>query len=532
MKKYFIPALLLASVVAEAQNTYLNERLANTSDDVIGTARYVGMGGAMGALGADMSTISWNPAGMGLFKRHDASVTFGGLWGISKIDEERRGTATFDQAGFVFNINGISSKVKYVNVSFNYQKKANYNSNFYADNYNLKGLSQMDQIAEFVNYAFDGYNVKKDLPNSLPRTAFMVPGFLDDNGSGYYYNSYAGIANMFAHHSSGALHGFEINASTNVSDRFFVGATLGIDDLDYKGWSEYLEANEDENGEVGDYGLYNDFRVSGYGLNFKLGTIIRPAEDSPFRLGFAFESPTWYRLKNSTMFSLSPLDDNGQPDYEDAHSPEDDNCFLEYTMRSPAKVRLSAASTVGTKFAWDVDYEFAGFRGMKMGYPKNDEGDYGSDFASTKDKEMNRLTKNTLKGVHTIRAGVEYKPTKWLALRGGYNFISSPYKKDASYDQLSYGSDAFYFSPNTNYMRVGATNVLTLGVGFRSKSFYADIAYKYRHQKGEFFAFDSNFTAEGGDFATDFPAMAGVKLDPVDVNLSRGSISCTLGVKF
>ena len=46
---------------AAAQDTYESARLLGS--DLNGTARYVGMGGAMEALGADISTISTNPAG-------------------------------------------------------------------------------------------------------------------------------------------------------------------------------------------------------------------------------------------------------------------------------------------------------------------------------------------------------------------------------------------------------------------------------------------------------------------------------------
>lgn len=42
-----------------------------------GTARYIGMGGALDALGADISTISSNPAGIGLFRHSSANVSFG-----------------------------------------------------------------------------------------------------------------------------------------------------------------------------------------------------------------------------------------------------------------------------------------------------------------------------------------------------------------------------------------------------------------------------------------------------------------------
>lgn len=46
-----------------AQETYDNAQLA--TKDLNGTARYVGMGGAMEALGADITTMNTNPAGRG-----------------------------------------------------------------------------------------------------------------------------------------------------------------------------------------------------------------------------------------------------------------------------------------------------------------------------------------------------------------------------------------------------------------------------------------------------------------------------------
>ena len=133
MKRYILLPLLAVTFAAQAQDSYTNERLTNNSSDVIGTARYVGMGGALGALGADMSVISWNPAGIGLYRKNDIALTFGGIWGKSRIDEEDRGKGTFDQAGFVYNIRTGSESCPYVNFAFNFQKKINFNHNFYAD---------------------------------------------------------------------------------------------------------------------------------------------------------------------------------------------------------------------------------------------------------------------------------------------------------------------------------------------------------------------------------------------------------------
>ena len=67
MKKYFVFAVLaLATMPATAQETFENANIA--TGDLNGTARYVGMGGAMDALGGDISTINTNPAGIGIFE--------------------------------------------------------------------------------------------------------------------------------------------------------------------------------------------------------------------------------------------------------------------------------------------------------------------------------------------------------------------------------------------------------------------------------------------------------------------------------
>ena len=87
MKKIVIAALALAAVLpAAAQDTYESARLLGS--DLNGTARYVGMGGAMDALGADISTISTNPAGIGLFRHSTDSVSFGlqSQQGVEKFD--------------------------------------------------------------------------------------------------------------------------------------------------------------------------------------------------------------------------------------------------------------------------------------------------------------------------------------------------------------------------------------------------------------------------------------------------------------
>ena len=522
MKRYILFPLLAAAIAVQAQDTYMNDRLVNNSSDVIGTSRYVGMGGALGALGADMSVISWNPAGIGLYRKNDIALTMGGLWGKSSISEENRGKFTFDQAGFVLNMKTGGENCPYVNFAFNFQKKKNFNYNFYADDANPYELSQMDQVAELTDWD-EGWQ------NNLAGMALENGYFLtktNSSGDEYRYNKYSTLSNEYTHHSEGSLQSFDFNISTNVNDRAFFGLTVGVDNMRYRGWTYYREYDL---GEQAKYDLNNDIRVTGTGVNVKFGTIIRPIESSPFRFGFVVETPTWYRLKNSTLFDLARGAAYGGQKIEPWES------YLKFNVRSPWKVRTSIGSTVGTTFAWDVDYEFAAYAGTSMGYPRDEYAD-GSTSGNVKDQAMNQMTRDNMRGTHTLRLGLEANATKNLAFRLGYNLSTSAYKKHISFDQYNLNSSAMDYATSTSFMRLGNTNILTLGMGYHSKSFYVDLAYKIRHQKADFYAFDTSFTNTDQEFIPQFvldnPLLADRTIDPIKTDLTRQTITCTLGFKF
>ena len=127
-------ALALMAVPMAAQETYQDTKLVD--NDLNGTARYVGMGGAMEALGADISTISTNPAGVGLFRSSQVSLS-GGLvtqqgektsnvsYGNINIGIKGNKTnASFDQIGLVYSMR--SGERGYLNFAFNYHKSRNF----------------------------------------------------------------------------------------------------------------------------------------------------------------------------------------------------------------------------------------------------------------------------------------------------------------------------------------------------------------------------------------------------------------------
>lgn len=522
--------LTLCGVVSTslmAQTTYTNAELSSTSD-VIGTARYVGMGGALGALGADISSISSNPASIGLYRRFDVALTAGGLWQKNKqYKEDNTGRGTFDQFGIVGAWKTDAPKVRYFNMAFNYQKKYNFFNAYYADNNHLGGLSQADMMADVANKFYNEDNFDYTLSGA------MYNAWLYDNDEKGFYNSYGADKNLFSSYTTGSVQAFDINFSTNVLDRYFIGLTIGIDNVDYDRYTEYTEERTGIDNSIQDYTVASDHSINGYGVNVKLGAIIRPVEDSPFRVGLTVETPTWYRLKSSTLYGINSkydVDGNYLDNGYYYHPSADDN-YLEYNLRTPWRARVSMGSTWERYLAWGLEYEYANYGKNHMSYPDNDYLYWeGFSSSSTPDREMNRMNKRTFRGQHTVKAGLETNLADNLAFRLGYNYITTPYRSNARLQQ-DVDSYAMDYVSNTSYANLSDVNIITCGLGYRYKKFYVDLAYKFRQQTADVYAFDDSFTSSQ-DFMTDNPGLAHATLDPVNVNLSRHSLVCTLGFKF
>ena len=550
MKKVFIFAMMaLAFTAVQAQDTYTNDRITNTSD-IHGTARYVGMGGAMGALGGDISVIPNNPAGIGLFHRNDISIGMGAVIQDAKpIDGDAKAHYSFDQIGFVAAFNNDNGNN--INFGVNLQKKLDFRHSMIAENGKLGGLSQAAQLAGLMMDFGEDYSQNVGSLVNQAYGAGIYDVFAGDGGQLQYLSK----ANSFYRTSSGNLYGLDLNVSGGVQDRIFWGATFGINFLKYRSNTSYVEFRDAyynnqflSSYEVQDYTLDAQHDVNGTGFNIKAGTIIRPIEDSPFRFGIAIETPSWYTLKQEDSYFTfyTKWQNNGwnaeansydytynfdQGQYQQYDSP--DANYLEFNIHSPWKFRLSLASTFGDYLAMDVEYEYSLNNRATMGYPRQESSGWDDQSVGMDgDKAMNALTQKTINGVHNFRAGVEYKPVPKFAVRAGYNcynLFRGTMKSDGRFDQ-TIDSYSMNFVTGTDYMNLKAANIFSFGMGYRGKSFYADVAYKYRRQRGDFYAFDDIYQtakAPEAQFLTDASHLA-----PTDVKLDRHNVTFTLGFKF
>lgn len=545
MKKILsiMTAALLGTAVS-AQETYDNAQLA--TKDLNGTARYVGMGGAMEALGADLSTIGTNPAGIGMFRRSMVAGSFGFN---SQQDAKSFGNAnktnmSFDQAGFVYSMR--SGRHSMLNFGFNYTKSKNFDQILTAagrlNNASQNKLSAMKNVngvytlqdknnglvsnsgaysqADYLysNVLFNHYDANN--PNDPNNATLTDKGVIVNQTTGLpvYYNA---TGYDFGRSTTGYIGQYDFNVSGNSNDRFYWGFTVGIYDVHYNSSSLYSESLVDGDKAIGDVAMNDERKITGTGFDVKAGLIFRPAEESPFRIGLYVHTPTWYDL---TTRNYTVLNNNTNEAYGSTERGKSSESY-DFKFYTPWRFGVSLGHTVGNYLALGATYEYADYTTNDIRVNDGGEVDYWGNYyeTSSRDEAMKQNIKNSLKGVHTVKVGMEFKPEKNFAVRLGYNYQSAMYNKNGFKDGSleSYGT---YYASTTDYTNWKDTHRFTAGVGYNYGKFSFDLAYQYCQTNGDFYPFMSYVDNSEPKFDN--------VCDAVKVSNKRNQLLFTVGYKF
>lgn len=525
MKRLFMIATMVVSATTlMAQDMF--DAVDVATKDLNGTARYVGMGGALGALGGEISVMSSNPAGTGLFRKSDAAFTFGGVFGSKGVLGHDASRLSLDNAGILVSLPVDEGSVKYVNFGVNYVKNKNFlfNQDTPIQNlsvgvpggfFNISQTYQISSLANDANYYSDwGALSLMSAPNCDEKTGDLTHGgildgtmYYDTENNKYYIADFTGngadAANM-QKATYGGISQADVNLSLNVLDKYFFGASVGLYDINYNRESFYEEQLAIPGGSAY-YDFSNWYKTTGDGVDLKLGFICRPIEDSPFRFGLTVHTPTWYRMEEING-SVLYLNDNfisefsGEPFY--------------YNLRTPWKFGGSLGYTIDNYFAIGAEYEYQDLSSMKYSI----DGHQTQDFI-----RHNNMISHYLKGQSTFKIGMEVKPTNEFSIRAGYNYVSAP-MKDNAFKQLC------YYDPltETDFTNWKATNRFTVGLGYRYKGGYIDLTYQYSGQKGDFYAFN----VDNVTYVDQNNNPLNINLQPTEIENNRSQIMCTVGFRF
>lgn len=458
-----------------------------------GTARSMGMGNAFTALGADLVSASINPAGIGMYIKGDVSLTPMVQHAATDTDAEhfersRRNKFAMSSIGGVFTAYEGTGSLVNVNIGIVYNRIADFNyrtslasignpytstmANVFCTLSNIDGLTtNSNGTMDFPN---DPYYWGAVLAYKNGLTNHDSQGwFIDRIGNPYNAGPAPEIDQFSTVSSSGSIGEYALTMGMNFNDRFYFGATIGIQSVSYKRSIFYGEnyvyldgiypSGEDMPYQL-EYMNYNqNVEMSGTGFNLKLGMTWRPIEN--LRLGVAFHTPTWYSLSlrysaemSSATYSAGSNPDNYRLDYNGyfydnvAVGTWEDSGPDSWNFSSPTRLMFGAAYTFGGRVILSADYERDWYQSARL-----DSNPLGLSYTGH--------FRDYCKGSNTLRVGAEAYILPNLAVRLGYISNSSMLKDDSIIAATPLPTKSTY---------------LTAGLGFKlNDTVYIDLAYQY-----------------------------------------------------
>lgn len=482
-----------------------------SQNEIRGTARFMAMGGAFTALGGDLSTLTQNPAGIGIYRSSETGATLGIDFknfktttpGLSQSDNKTRflcnnfgyvGTIKLKSGMETFNWGVSYGRVKsFDNIVKGYNMPTNTSLTNYIAGF-TNGTNPSDM--EFEKGKYNPYlDSDADWLSILSYSAYMI-NINPTSGNKYvglYQNGTIGDAE-YVSRQHGYVDEYSFNAGGNINNMFFWGVGIGVTDIDYRCETYYSESMENAlvanaNGNLvrGDAGfnLYNRKHIQGSGWNLKLGLLFKPVNE--FRIGLAFHTPTWYNITQGY---------DGEVDYSyydpnmanSDKNPMKGNDYTEWgsfdwKLRTPWRILTGVAGVIGNQAIVSLDYEYQAFSDMNV---KKQSGPFFDSFSNA--AGVNQDIKDYFRGNHIIRVGAEYRVTPQFSLRAGYNYTTSNVTDNAMDGKIQIytsGTDPS-FSLNKN------TQAVSVGLGYRTGGWYIDGAFVYKKQDSKFQAY-TNF---------------------------------------
>jgi hypothetical protein len=454
MKKIYILLITGSFMLVPLRAQNETDALRYSQNFFGGTARSAAMGGAFGALGGDFSSASLNPAGIGVYRSNEFTISPGLIFDNTSTNYLGN-TRTDNRYQFTLNNLGVvyahqTGKDKgWVGYSFGigYNQLNNFNRNTYMEGIQLsRGNGSSSFLDNFSNNA--NANVWSDYYEQLAWDANLLPY---DTLSQEYWNDIneAGFGQYQRRRiqESGSMGETAFTFGANYGNRFYFGATFGIHRMRYNQYTDHTEIDDAQIIPYFDSFTFREtLETRGTGYTFKAGLIYRPI--SLIRIGAAFHIPTFYRIREDFYTDMSSTfdEDTGEPEYFES-SPVN---HFEYWLRTPYRAIGSVAVQLGKVGMIGVDYEFMDYRKANM---DSRVSDYNL-------MDVNNRIQNIYSVAHNLRAGAEAHLGP-MYLRAGVAFYDSPFK-------------------STEVNAEAWNMIYSGGLGFRGKNVFFDMAYTYR----------------------------------------------------
>ena len=446
MKKLSIIALLFVGAILSLNAQNSTQALRYSQHSPFGTARYAAQGGAIGALGADLTSMVTNPAGLGFYRSSDFNISPSFYWVNTQSDFHGYG-ATDSQLRFhlasLSMVNartmGQGNGIVGAAFGFGYNTLANFNKNVY-----VQGLSPNSSLLDdFTMYANADPDNLNPFYEQLAFDTYLMP--YDETAEAYWHDMQLdGYGQQLSRSSmeSGYIGEYSLSGAINFSNLLYFGGTFGIHAVRHYEDIYHNEIDHDDHVLDFDSFRFREFNSTrGWGLTGRFGLILRPVQ--LLRIGASFHLPTYYWLTDKKYTDMSSTWDSGSgiPDAT-ASSP---NGIYDYRLQTPFRVTANTSLILFKLATLSLGYEYVDYGSAKL-----DAFDYNF-------FDENNEIGQDLASVHNLMAGAEVRLGN-LYLRGGARYYDSPYTDPRN------DADSWVYSG---------------GLGVRTNRGYFDISYSH-----------------------------------------------------
>ena len=249
IRNIFSVFLIATALSVNAQSH--QDALFFSETDVVGTARTAAMGNAFGALGADISVLSTNPAGLGVYQSYDFaySLNLSGrdMTSYYKGNKIINSTGNFNlpSLGFVAPLSASKdSDWRRINLGFAYNTTKVFRSNTIQSAYNSNSSLVDVYLVSAMGYTLDDLDPFFELgafDTDLIDLQTDSSGWIDD---GNYFREVETGQDQFNQTSiSGSMGEFAISYAGSYQEKIYLGGTIGLTNINYQKKTRYNERN-------------------------------------------------------------------------------------------------------------------------------------------------------------------------------------------------------------------------------------------------------------------------------------------------
>lgn len=483
------------------------------------SARINSIGGAMGSLAGDISTLYVNPAGIAFFNTRE--ISFGLNWSRlnarafyrDSTNRLTKNNLSMSPIGIIIGEGRNPNKPagEKSSFAFAFNQLVNFNNQI-----RLRGYNNYSSFSETFaeEFAKSGWSINEVLQSNSPLPFTSAPAlytYLIDTvrlSDGSYqikaapeYLLDAGQALMqdYLQTTSGGIYELTGGFASNIKDKYYIGLSMGIPIINYKSNTTISETDTSANTDnhFASFNYEDEFQTTGAGINLRLGFIYRPKDY--IRLGVALHSPNWMFMTDKRNTYLTTELENPEQIITTSSRTFTNGTSgkSRYIQLSPWKAVISGSyvfrevENVNKQRGFiTADIEYVNHRGSRF-YSKNED--------PTREeknyyKSLNKVVKGMYKGAFNFRVGGELKFSVIMA-RLGFAYYGNPYRDNPE---------------SANQMQI------TGGLGYRDKGFFLDLGYVYNVKKD--FQFPYRLEDRANTYGT--------------LKQTRGTIMATAGIKF